>query len=95
VHNLEIMLACERVHADLSAYNVLYWEGAFKIIDFPQAVDPRRNADALAFFTRDVERLCQYFTRYAITPDPRRLARDLWSRYQPRGDESALSMGAE
>ena len=23
-----------------SAYNILYWEGQFKIIDFPQAVDP-------------------------------------------------------
>ena len=40
LQNLEIMLGCQRVHADLSAYNVLYWEGQLKIIDFPQAVDP-------------------------------------------------------
>ena len=34
------MLACGRVHADLSAFNVLYWRGDYRIIDFPQSVDP-------------------------------------------------------
>lgn len=81
VHNLEILLDCRRVHADLSAYNILYWEGQFKIIDFPQAVDPGRNPDALALFVRDVERVCQYFARYQISPDPHVLANDLWSRF--------------
>ena len=85
VHNLEIMLACQRVHADLSAYNILYWEGQFKIIDFPQAVDPRRNPDAPALFTRDVERLCQYFARYQLKCSPHDLATDLWSRFQMGG----------
>jgi RIO kinase 1 len=82
VHDLDIMLACHRVHADLSAYNILYWDGDFKIIDFPQAVDPRRNPDAAALFTRDVERVCQYFRRYKISCDAHGLASDLWSRYQ-------------
>ena len=82
VHNLEIMLACHRVHADFSAYNILYWEGQFKIIDFPQAVDPRRNPDASDLFIRDVERLCQYFARYQIDRDAHGLATELWSRYQ-------------
>ena len=82
VENLSIMLACHRVHADFSAYNVLYWEGQFKIIDFPQAVDPRINPDAPALFVRDVERLCQYFARYHIHQDAYELANDLWSRYQ-------------
>jgi RIO kinase 1 len=82
VENLSIMLACHRVHADFSAYNVLYWEGQFKIIDFPQAVDPRRNPDALDLFVRDVERLCQYFARYNIHQDTYELANELWSRYQ-------------
>lgn len=81
VDNLAIMLACHRVHADFSAYNILYWEGHFKIIDFPQAVDPRRNPDAFALFVRDVERLCQYFARYHIAQDALELANDLWSRY--------------
>jgi RIO kinase 1 len=82
VHNLEIMLACHRVHADFSAYNILYWEGQFKIIDFPQAVDPRRNPEAAELFIRDVERLCQYFARYQIDQDAYGLAAELWSRYQ-------------
>ncbi len=81
VKNLDIMLICRRVHADLSAYNILYWEGQFKIIDFPQAVDPRRNPDAQALFGRDVERICQYFARYRIPADARSLANDLWGRY--------------
>jgi RIO kinase 1 len=82
VEDLAIMLACHRVHADFSAYNVLYFEGQFKIIDFPQAVDPRHNPDATELFQRDVERLCQYFRRYKIQQDPQALATDMWSRYQ-------------
>ncbi len=82
VDDLSIMLACHRVHADFSAYNILYWEGDFKIIDFPQAVDPRVNPDAAALFTRDVERICQYFERYRIKNNAHILASDLWSKFQ-------------
>ena len=82
VDNLDTMLACHRVHADFSAYNVLYWEGQIKIIDFPQAVDPRRNPEALALFIRDVERLCQYFARYHIHQDAHLVANELWGRYE-------------
>jgi RIO kinase 1 len=86
VDNLSIMLSCHRVHADFSAYNVLYWEGTFKIIDFPQAVDPRRNPEALALFYRDVERLCQYFAHYPLgkseAQDAPSLADKLWGRYE-------------
>ncbi len=81
VENVSTMLACHRVHADLSAYNVLYWDGEFKIIDFPQAVDPRRNADAGALFVRDVARLCQYFSHYGINPDAQALAGSLWDKF--------------
>jgi RIO kinase 1 len=82
VENLELMLACRRVHGDLSAYNILYWEGQFRIIDFPQAVDPRRNPESMDLFVRDVERVCQYFARYHIALDARVLANDLWSRFR-------------
>ena len=82
VADLKIMLACQRVHADLSAYNVLYWEGEFKIIDFPQAVDPTRNPAAAAIFMRDVERMCQYFARCHLRVDAPALATDLWSQFQ-------------
>ncbi len=82
VANLAIMLGQHCVHADFSAYNILYWDGGFRIIDFPQAVDPRHNPDARDLFARDVARLCQYFTRYGIHQDAARLAADLWQSYQ-------------
>ena len=82
VEDLRILLACHRVHADFSAYNVLYWEGQVKIIDFPQAVDPRRNPDAFDLFRRDVARLCQYFARYHIAADAPALADELWSTFE-------------
>ncbi len=81
LRNVEIMLAHGVVHGDLSAYNVLYWEGEIKIIDFPQMVDPRTNPDARALFSRDVERLCQYFARCGVRTDSAALARDFWRRH--------------
>ena len=80
MRDVETMLAQGVVHGDLSAYNVLYWEGEVKIIDFPQMVDPHGNPDARTIFGRDVERLCQYFARFGVQSDPRQLARDLWRR---------------
>ena len=40
MRNVELILACGRVHGDLSAYSVLTWDGEFWLFDFPQAVDP-------------------------------------------------------
>ncbi|HEY0069685.1 MAG TPA: RIO1 family regulatory kinase/ATPase [Chloroflexia bacterium] len=82
IYNIELMLANGRVHGDLSAHNILYWEGAVTLIDFPQAVDPIINEDSWEIFARDVLRVCQYFSRYGIQPDPQALARDIWRRHQ-------------
>jgi serine/threonine-protein kinase RIO1 len=79
--NVEGMLACHRVHADLSAYNILYWDGAIRIIDLPQAVDPRVNRHAESLFLRDVVRVCQYFRRQGVETDAESRAADIWSRY--------------
>ena len=81
LHNLDLMLASERVHGDLSAYNVLYWEGAIALIDFPQVVSPRHNRNAYAIFERDVTRLCEYFIDQGLLLHPRRLAADLWTAH--------------
>jgi len=78
--NVERMLALRRIHGDLSAYNVLYWAGEFRIIDFPQAVDPFTNRDGYDIFRRDVTRLCQHFTRYGIRSDPQKMAFEMWQR---------------
>ncbi len=80
LHNVELMLAHDRIHADLSPYNVLYWNGEIKIIDMPQAINPYVNEDAYALLGRDVERLCQHFTRYGITADAAQITRRLWER---------------
>lgn len=84
--NIEKMLSLNVVHGDLSAFNVLYWEGEVRLIDFPQAIDPRLNREASAIFRRDVERICQHFARYGLGADARALADNLWRKYQPADD---------
>lgn len=81
--NIELMLAHDLIHGDLSAHNILYWEGQVKIIDFPQAVDPFINPDAYALLTRDVARVCQYFARYGIVVDSVEKTAEIWARCIP------------
>ena len=81
--DVERMLASGRVHADLSAFNVLYWGGDYRIIDFPQTVDPAVHPSAFPLFERDVTRLCQYFPRCGIAADPTALAAEVWARVGP------------
>jgi RIO kinase 1 len=89
--DIDRMLAAGKVHGDLSSYNVLYWQGEGRIIDLPQAVDPRQNPDAWDIFHRDITRLCQYFQPYGLGRNPPALAAELWDRYAyPRGPEAPL-----
>ena len=81
MRNIELMLACDRVHGDLSPFNVLYHRGDVRIIDFPQAVDARFNPNALPLLERDIDRICAYFRRFGVESDPWRLAHGLWSRF--------------
>lgn len=82
LRNVELCLAYDRVHGDLSAYNILYWRGMVTLIDFAQAVDPRYSPDAYPLLARDIERVCRYFARYGVEADAGALAGDLWDRYQ-------------
>lgn len=81
VLNVEIMLDNQRVHGDLSAYKILYFEGEIFLIDFPQAVDPDVNRNAYAIFQRDLRRLFEYFQRGGLDCDPIDWARKLWLRH--------------
>jgi RIO kinase 1 len=81
VHNIELMLANRRIHADLSAYNILYWDGEICLIDFPQAIDPLQNRNAYAIFARDVRRTCEYFARQGVPTDATRLAVQMWKKH--------------
>ena len=79
---IELMLFRNVIHGDLSAYNVLVWEGRATVIDLPQAVDPRKNRHAEAMLRRDVERVCQHFERFGVRSSPGRITADLWNGWR-------------
>jgi len=81
IHNIELMLTHQRVHGDLSAYNILYWDGEISLIDFPQAINPVRNPNAYTIFQRDILRTCEYFGSQGVASAPEKLAQDLWLAY--------------
>jgi RIO kinase 1 len=78
---IERMLFHDVIHGDLSPFNVLVWDGQIRVIDFPQAVDPKKNRHAEALLTRDVERVCEHLARRGATRDAARIAADLWTAW--------------
>ncbi len=80
VLNVERMLQNNFIHGDLSAYNILYWQGEIKLIDFPQVVSPQNNRNAFKIFERDLLRVCEYFIKMGVDVDPIKLADGLWKR---------------
>jgi RIO kinase 1 len=83
--NVELMLACGWVHADLSPFNILLWHSKPTIIDLPQAVDVNRNPSAYYLLQRDVDRLCRYFQQWGVDCAPFTLAQEIWDQtiYRP------------
>ncbi len=84
LYNIELMLANDRIHGDLSAFNILYWDGEITLIDFPQAMSPEQSTNTFQIFTRDVRRVCEYFARQGVRSNPRKIATDLWTAYRHR-----------
>ena len=84
IRNIDLLLSRRRIHGDLSAYNILYWDGEITLIDFPQVVYPEANPAAWSIFLRDVTRVCQYFASQGWKRDARKLAADLWTSYGHR-----------
>jgi RIO kinase 1 len=80
MRNIAQFLTNNRIHGDLSEYNILFWQGKVSIIDFAQAVDPRQNPAVFPLLLRDIERVCSYFARYDVVADARELARDMWNQ---------------
>lgn len=81
LRNIEVALSCDRIHGDLSAYNILYHEGGIRLIDFPQAVDPRFNTGALTMLERDIANVTGHLQRFGLDVDPPLIARRLWGRF--------------
>jgi RIO kinase 1 len=79
--NVELWLSHRVIHGDLSAFNVLWWDGRATVIDFPQAVDAQKNPHASELLLRDVTNLCGFFERFGLRRDPRRIASGLWNRF--------------
>jgi RIO kinase 1 len=78
---IEQMLYRDVVHGDLSSYNILVWDGKVTVIDFPQAVDPRKDRHALDLLGRDVERISSFFEKFLVRSDARRITHDLWTAW--------------
>jgi RIO kinase 1 len=81
LRNVHLMLQNGMVHGDLSAYNILYWEGAITVIDLPQVVNIHSNRNASAMLKRDIQRVCDYFAGYGLDCDAQAVAYDLWRQY--------------
>lgn len=81
LHNIEVLLEQGYIHGDLSAYNILYWEGEITLIDFPQVTSAQGNRNARKILHRDVRRVCDYFARYGVACDANAITDQLWSRY--------------
>lgn len=80
--NIELWLKYNKVHGDLSPFNVLYWEGQVTVIDFPQAVDPRFNRHAYDMLLRDVTNIYDYLAQFGVVADPQMLVEKLWWKFQ-------------
>ncbi len=81
LRNVELMLQNNLIHGDLSAYNILYWDGDITLIDFPQVTDSQSNSNAHFILQRDLTRICEYFAGQGVRCNPTDLMDDLWYRY--------------
>ena len=66
LENVARCLARHCVHGDLSPFNILYWQGRPRIIDFTQAADARMNTNAYGLLCRDVENVCRFFKKWNV-----------------------------
>jgi len=87
LHNIDLMLQRDLIHGDLSAYNILYWEGKITLIDFPQVINCDSNHQARFILQRDVQRICEYFAAQGVRCDPAAITDRFWQRYVARDPE--------
>ena len=81
LRNIDLMLQHQLIHGDLSAYNILYWDGQITIIDFPQVTNSQTNPKARFILERDIIRVCDYFAQQGVKCDPVAIVNDFWQRY--------------
>ena len=66
---LSALTRASLVHADLSPFNVLWWQERMWLIDFPQAVDLVNNPHGFDMLHHDVTTMCTWFARRGIQSD--------------------------
>ena len=69
VESVRALTAAGLVHADLSAYNLLWWEGRLVVIDLPQAVEFTTNTDAFDLLHRDLANVGDWFGKRGMALD--------------------------
>jgi RIO kinase 1 len=67
------------VHADLSAYNSLWWDGRLWLIDFPQAVDLVQSPHGFELLHRDALNVSRWFASKGVEADGELLFAELLS----------------
>jgi RIO kinase 1 len=77
VDDLHRMVGAGIVHADLSVFNLLWWEDEVWIIDVPQAVEIGTNAEALDLLYRDVANVATWFRSRGVAFDAEALFAEL------------------
>jgi RIO kinase 1 len=84
--NIEMMLQANLVHADLSPYNILVDASQpsdmIRIIDVPQAVDPRFNPNARDLLKHDIAVTYGWFAKRGVRDNAPAFANDLWRRWK-------------
>lgn len=76
--SMQMARGANLVHADLSPYNILVQGREAHLIDWPPAVDPRKNPNARWLWERDVRNVLAYFARFGVTENAAALADALW-----------------
>lgn len=84
IESIRSFLVEDRIHGDLSAYNMLLRDGHLVIIDLPQMVHARWNDHAFSVLRRDVENVCSFFVRHGVitSESASDVAINLWRQYQ-------------
>lgn len=70
VADLGRMLSVGIVHADLSVYNLLWWQERTWVIDLPQSVEISSHPQALDLLRRDLGNVAPWFIRLGVAFDP-------------------------
>lgn len=76
VRNMQAIRRSKLVHADLSEYNLLFWDERVVVIDVGQAV-PVDHPRADEWFRRDVSNIARFFRRLRVDISPSTLERTL------------------